>query len=554
LEARINSNIGTEKMLIRLLGILTLTVLPLAAAFKQPVTTMNGRIEGTPGKDPSITSFKGVPYAAPPVGDLRWQSPQPALSWKSVRQANAFSRSCVQNIARERKPWTYEFLAHNEVGEDCLYLNVWTSASSAHERRPVYVWLYGGGYVEGSTAVPVYDGENLARRGVVVVTVNYRVGVLGFLAHPDLTNESSHNTSGNYGTLDQVAALQWVKANISQFGGDPNNVTVGGQSAGASSVHNLLIAPLGKGLFERAIAESGTGVIPNVRTPTLIEAEQQGVEFAAGKGVHSIKELRALSWQQLTAATPAGTFRFRPVTDGYVLPAPPADVYAAGKQNDVPLLTGWTADEASSAPDYGTIPAAKFREQIESRFGDLSQKFFSLYPVDSGAEASTSEKASSHDQGLVSMYLWGVERAKTSKTRLFTYYWTHAEPGPDAQRYGAFHSSEVPYVFNTLDQSERPWTAEDHKIAEVMGSYWTNFMRTGSPNGRDVPNWPAFDSARPITMELGNHFGPRPVATHEKIRLFEQYFARQNTDARSASAARTLSTSAPESTARPHTK
>jgi para-nitrobenzyl esterase len=268
-----------------LLVLLTVSVTALHAA---PVRTASGLISGVAGADPSVTAFKGIPFAAPPVGDLRWRAPQPAARWQGTRKAEQFSDSCIQKIVPERKPWTAEFMAHNQVSEDCLYLNVWTAAKSAADKRPVLVWFYGGGYNEGSTAVPVYDGEELARKGLVVVTVNYRVGLFGFLAHPDLSKESEHNASGNYGTLDQIAALQWVRQNISAFGGDPGRVTIAGQSAGASSVHNMTASPLAKGLFHRAIAESGSAVAANSRVPGIREAEQAGVKFAASKGAGGI--------------------------------------------------------------------------------------------------------------------------------------------------------------------------------------------------------------------------------------------------------------------------
>ena len=334
-----------------------------------------------PGSDPAITAFKAIPFAAPPVGGLRWHAPRPPAAWQGIRQGGQFSDSCVQNIVQERKPWTYEFMTHNHVSEDCLYLNVWTPARAGVEKHPVYVWMYGGGYVEGSTAVPVYDGENLARRGVVVVTINYRLGVLGFLAHPELTSESGHNASGNWGTLDQIAALEWVRKNIAGFGGDPGNVTIGGQSAGASSVHNLVASPLAQGLFQRAIAESGSAVTPNNRSSGLKEAEEQGVKFAQSKQAASLAALRAMKWQDVVSNTVNGPASgFRPVVDGYVMPAPMSEIFAQGKQNDVPTLTGLNADEASSQVGYGQIPAAQWREQVGKRFGDLAAAFLSSTP------------------------------------------------------------------------------------------------------------------------------------------------------------------------------
>ena len=501
--------------------------LPLAAAISQPVRTASGPVSGVPGADPAVTAFKGIPYAAPPVGDLRWRAPKAPASWTTVRKADQFGNSCIQNIVQERKPWTYEFMAHNKISEDCLYVNVWTPAKAGGEKLPVYFWIHGGGYVEGSNAIPAYDGENLARRGVVVVTINYRLGVIGFLAHPELTKEGDR--SGNYGSLDQVAALQWVQKNIAAFGGDPGNVTISGQSAGSSGVHNLVASPLAKGLFHRAIAESGSGYVAANGTQKLADAEKEGVKFAASRGAKSVKELRAMTPDKLMAKVTDGpSSAFRPVVDGYFLPADPIQIYAQGKQNDMPELTGMNMDERSSGDDYGTIPMATFQKTMQERYGDLANTFFKLYPNGTQAQSGASQKAAFRDSGLVSMFMWAEHRAKTSKNKAFTYYWTHAEPGPDSARYGAFHTSEVPYVFNTLNQSKRPWTDQDHKLADTLGAYWVNFMKTGDPNGKGLAQWPAFTASSAVTMELGDKLGPRPVAEKAKVEFWQKYLMRPN--------------------------
>jgi carboxylesterase type B len=352
--------------------------------------------------------------------------------------------------------------------------------------------------------------------------------------HPELTKESDRNASGNYGALDQIAALEWVRKNVGAFGGDAGRVTISGQSAGASSVHNLTASPLAKGLFQRAVAESGSGIVPaGGRGMSLHDAEQQGLKFAETRGAHSLKELRAMKWQDVVATTVTGpASNFRPVVDGYVLPEPINDIFAKGKQNDVPTLTGLTADEASSQPDYGKIPAAKWVQQIHERFGELAAAFLKIYTAGNDAQAGSSQKAASRDQGLVSMYLWAMNRGKTARTPVYTYYWTHAEPGPDSARYGAFHTSEVPYVFNTLNKSDRPWTAEDRKIADTLAAYWVNFMATGNPNGKGLAQWQAFDPKAAMTMEIGDKFAGRPVADKAKIDLFTQYFARPDATGR----------------------
>ena len=267
-----------------LMALLLVAALPLGAAITKPVRVEGGRVSGMAGRQASIMAFKGIPFAAAPVGELRWRAPRAVVPWKGVRKATEFGASCMQTIVEERKPWTYEFMTHNQISEDCLYLNVWTAARSPRERLPVFVYIYGGGNTEGSAAVPAYDGEGLASKGVVVVTVNYRLGLLGFFTHPELSKESGVNASGNYALLDLVAALRWIQANIVAFGGDPRRVTIGGQSAGAANVHSLVASALAKGLFHGAIAQSGSSVAALASTRRLAEQEQTGVKFAESKG------------------------------------------------------------------------------------------------------------------------------------------------------------------------------------------------------------------------------------------------------------------------------
>jgi para-nitrobenzyl esterase len=517
---------------LKLTGIAFLTMATVAAAINQPVKVEGGLISGVPGSDPSIESFKGIPFAAPPVGDLRWRAPKPVLSWQGVRRADKFSASCIQNVVAERKPWTYEFMTHGEISEDCLYMNVWTAAKSNVEKRPVFVYLYGGGFSEGSGAVPVYDGEGLARKGLVVVTINYRVGVLGFLAHPELTTESDHRASGNYGLLDQVAALQWVHENIAGFGGDAQRVTIAGQSAGGMSVHDLTASPLAKGLFQRAIVESGGSNIDKVgitlSARSLAEAEADGKRFADSKGAKSLKELRAMSWQKLTEPAPNGPsgpgLRFAPIVDGYLLPAPVRETIAQGKQNDVATLTGANTGELGGfGPLPSPITAEWFRNQARQRYGAGADEFLKLYPAATDDEARLSYSQSVRDQALVSMYLWAKERSKTAKTKVYEYLWDHPLPGPDADRFGAFHTSEVPYVLNTLYMSDRPFTGNDKRIADMMSSYWANFAAAGDPNGKGLAAWPAVGEKSEI-FEVGDKSELVPVAgSPAKFRFFEAF-------------------------------
>lgn len=514
------------------------TVGPPLYAIQQPVKTKDGLVEGVAGNKPGIAVFKGIPFAAPPVGNLRWAAPKPAAPWPGVRKADKFSASCIQTIVEERKPWTYEFMAHNDISEDCLYLNVWTPAKSASEKHPVFVYIYGGGFTEGSAAVPVYEGEGLASKGLVVVTINYRVGILGFFSHPELNTESGHHSSGNYGLLDQVAALQWIHDNIAAFGGDPNRVTIAGQSAGASSVHALTASPLAKGLFQRAIEESGSsvGAVGLMNTNQLANAEQNGVRFAEAKGAKSLAELRAMSWQKLVEPVPApaggrggGGFRFSLVVDGYFLPASVDEIFAEGKQNDVPELTGMNADDLGITTN-ANLTLNTFREQATARYGELAEAYLKAYSVNSDAEAVAAAAESSRTQSRVSMYLWAMNRAKTAKAKAYTYYWNHTLPGPDAATYRAFHTSEVPYVLNTLYMSDRPFTSEDHKIADMMSSYWVNFATTGDPNGKGLPHWPAVSEKPGTTMQVGDGTAVIPLAdSPAKIEFWKQYFARPRT-------------------------
>jgi para-nitrobenzyl esterase len=476
------------------------------SADTKPIKTGSGLVSGAPGRDAAITVFKGIPFAAPPVGSLRWHAPMPPAAWPGVRAANTFSPSCIQTIVTEKKPWTYEFMAHGEVSEDCLYLNVWTPSASANAKRPVLVYIYGGANVEGSGSIPAYDGEGLASKELVVVTFNYRVGVLGFLSHPDLNQESGYSASGNYGLLDQIAALRWVHDNIAAFGGDPARVTVAGQSAGASAVHSLTASPLAKGLFQRAIADSGAGI---GGTRTMADQEADGVRFAEAKKAHSIAELRAMPWQEIV--TPVQGIRFAPLPDGYALPAIIRGVFASGKQNDVPTLTGINADEGGAVP-HPTTTLEAFQRDARQRYGALGDEFLKLYPAASDDEAKRAMNESARDRARTTLYLWALDRAKTARTPAFTYFWTHALPGPDADQYGAFHTSEVPYVLNTLAMASRPFTPKDHQIAATLSSYWANFAATGDPNGKGLPNWPAVSGETPETMEVGDNFHPIPIA------------------------------------------
>jgi len=487
---------------------------------QQPVSVKveQGLLQGTLEK--GVVVYKGVPYAAPPVGKLRWRAPQPPAHWKGIRKADKFSANPMQVMVHELGPWTPEYQPQGAVSEDCLYLNIWTTAKSSKEKRPVVMYIPGGAFTGGSGDCPVYNGENLAKKGLVVVTINYRVGVFGFLALPELTKESKHHFSGNYGLLDQLAALKWIRKNISAFGGDPNQVTIMGQSAGASSVNYLTASPLAKGLFIRAIAESGTRYMIGPEE-NLKSAEQYGARFEKAMGVSSLVELRAIPAAELIDST-KNKYHFLPIVDGWYLPKSVDDIFKAGRQNDVTTLTGWVADEGSYSGTYGKIPAEEFRWEVKQKAGPFANKILKFYPASTQAEAAKSQKKLARDINVVSMYFWGIKREKTANTKLYTYLFTHQQPGATKERYEAFHSSELPYVFDNLNQSPRPWKAEDKKIERIMSGYWTNFIKTGNPNRKGLPEWPAFKKITEMTMELGDKMGPRLIAGSEKFEVLKK--------------------------------
>ena len=483
--------------------------------------TTTGMIDGAIHDDTGVRQFRGIPYAAPPVGDNRWRAPRPVAKWSGIRRAKRFGAACIQRVAGVRLPWSREFMVQEEISEDCLFLNVWTAARSERERRPVLVYIHGGGYQEGSGAIDVYDGSKLARKGLVVVTINYRLGIFGYLAHPELTAESQNHASGNYGMLDQIEALRWVQRNIAAFGGDPARVTIAGQSAGASSVHNLTASPRAKGLFHRVIAESGSS-ITGLPTPSLAEGEKGGLAFAASKGAKSLRELRAMTPEQLMAM-PSPTIRFAPVVDGWALPQDAQAAIAAGRHHDLPVLTGLNADEASSQPNYGRLTAAAFNAQLRERYPADAATLLQLYPATTDAEASIAQKEISRDRNRVSMHLWATRRARTSRTAAWTYYFTRAIPWPSNPQFGAFHTGEVPYVFGTLDRLDRPWQEKDREVSSAIMAYWVNFVTTGNPNGKGLVEWPAFDPEKARTFEIGEQTGSRPVAEPDKLKFLTDY-------------------------------
>jgi para-nitrobenzyl esterase len=397
-----------------------------------------------------------------------------------------------------------------------LYLNVWTGASKADEKRPVFVWIYGGGFSSGGGSVPVYDGAGLASKGVVFVSFNYRVGVLGFFAHPDLTKESGHNASGNYGLLDMIAALQWVRDNIAAFGGDPGNVTIAGQSAGAFAVNYLMASPLAKGLFHRAIGESGGA---------FLGAQSLKTEEAAGlKIAPTIAEARAKAVEDLPRG---GGLRWAPIVDGYVVPGDVYAIFSEGRQNNVPLLVGWNADDGVS---FGPAPKAEaFREQARKIYGDQAEAFLKAFPATTDEEAAKSQHAVARDQlfGWQGR-TWARLQSAKGRSKVFVYYFDRTAPGtPEQTKYAAFHSGEIAYALNTLAMWNRPWTDVDRKLADRMSSYWVNFAGSGDPNGGGLPKWPEYSAKDDRAMKLGEVVEAIPAPNKAELDFFDEYNARR---------------------------
>ncbi len=489
---------------------------PLMAAIDDPVRVENGQLSGIAGSSPGVRVFKGVPFAAPPVGDLRWRPPKPAANWDGVRKAAEFSPVCMQTPYAEGSLYWFK---PQPVSEDCLYLNLWTAAKSAQDHNPVMVWIHGGALTRGAGSLDVYNGEELAKKGVVVVTINYRLGIFGFFAHPELTQESGHNASGDYGLLDQLAAVAWVKKNIAAFGGDPQRVTVFGESAGSWSVNYLMASPLARGLFQRVIGESG-GVFEPMRT--LAAAENEGIKIAHSLGANSVRDLRAESAQDLLRASDAAM----PNIDGWFLPEDVYSIFAGGKQNDVPLLVGSNADEWKSLatwPANGTSQI--FIEQLRRRPGVNVDAFLKAYPAGSNAQAEESFYALGRDTVFGwEMRTWARMQSKTGKSGAYLYYFSRVPPGPDSARYGAFHASEIVYVFHNLKMIDAPWEDADRKLSDAMSSYWVNFAATGDPNGADLPKWPVYSNRADLAMGLGDKIAPEPTPHKAQLDFLDVFF------------------------------
>ena len=494
----------------------------LATSTTAPVKVEGGLVQGV--SEDNLTVYKGIPFAAPPVGDLRWRAPRPAPPWKEVRKADQFAPGCIPSMGGAPP---------SGASEDCLYLNIWTPAKSPKDQIPVLVWIYGGGFNAGATSVPVYSGEKLAKRGVVLVSIAYRVGLLGFFAHPELSAESSHHVSGNYGLLDMIAGLQWIQRNIAAFGGDPKRVTIFGESAGGIAVSMLCASPLAKGLFQGAISESGGSFGPFSRTPTpgenmrvLADAEASGAEFAKSANAPTLRALRALAPDRLLEAARRQRGMAWPIVDGWVIPDDQYRLYEAGRFNDTPILVGYNSDEGASFSP-GRTPE-EYIANVRKRYGPFADRLLQAYPSAAETVPKTARDLMRDSAFGWHTWIWARLQSEHGKGKAYYYYFDqhpeHPAGSPEAG-HGSPHGAEIPYVFEHLSDARRPVTAEDRTISDAMAAYWTNFAKCGDPNGEGVPLWPAFSDENPVVMYFAGapHTGPVPSA--DSLRVLDSYFA-----------------------------
>ncbi len=489
----------SAKMAGRSLVVWAMLTAPLAMFAAGPqVKTESGVVEGK--ESGAVHAFLGIPFAAPPVGDLRWKPPVPAAKWTGVRKATEFGAYCLQGDV-------YGDMNFRGVkgSEDCLFLNVWAPAKPAAAKLPVMVWIYGGGFAAGSTSEGRQDGTVLAQQGVIVVSMNYRLGIFGFFVHPELAKESGHNSAGNYGLLDQLAALHWVHDNIAAFGGDASNVTIFGESAGSFSVSAQMASPLGKGLFQKAIGESGAAFFSEGLSfePLSAREEKDPRTVSAKLGVSTLAELRAIPAQKLLEAfapPQSPGFDFGPDVDGYFLPESVPAIFAAGKQSDVPLLAGWNHDEGSYEVVFNPKKptAESMKADAHKEFGDKAAEFLRLYPIDTDEHVLRSAEDLAGDRFIAwSTWEWIESQSKTGKQPIYRYRFDLGPPAdPKAPQLGAYHSAEIEYVFGQLDTKDGiKWRPEDRKLSEEMQKYWANFARSGDPNGPGLAKWPVYSAA-----------------------------------------------------------
>ncbi len=539
---------------ILLLFLITIQMVPIAKGQSKKddptnmnhVKTINGVVEGTTEKS-GIRSFKGIPFAQPPVGELRWKEPKPVKNWKGVHKADKFGPRAMQ-----RAIFGDMAFRSNGMSEDCLYLNVWTPAKSNKEGLPVLVFFYGGGFMAGDGSEGRYDGESMAQKGIVALTVNYRLGVFGFMAHPELTKESGRNASGNYGLLDQSAALRWVQQNIASFGGNPKKVTIAGESAGSYSVSAQMASPLSKELIAGAIGESGS-LLSLQPASSLAEAEELGVGFAKVAGANSLADLRAMRAEQLLEATAnPETPRFRPIVDGYFFPKSPSEIFTAGEQAKVPLMAGWNSEESSyrAILEKETPTPENYRKAVEKLYGGQADEVMALYPATTEQEVIQAATDLASDRFIgYSTWKWLDAHSKTSGKPIYRYYYTRPRPAMTAEMgdaspglaggvvkstdtmaiktppaLGAVHSAEIEYAMGNLPHNKvYAWAPEDFKVSQTMQTYFANFIKTGNPNGAGLPQWPAANADKSVgVMQIDVTSVAKPEQNRARYLLLEK--------------------------------
>ncbi|MEO8313564.1 MAG: carboxylesterase family protein [Pseudomonadota bacterium] len=509
------------------LFILALAIPIEAAVPAKRVTLDSGQADGIVLAS-GVEAYLGIPFAAPPVRELRWREPQTVAHWSGVLHADRFGPQCMQP---QRALLTNQYSGSEITSEDCLYLNVWTTPGL--KKAPVIVYLYGGGFFIGAANMPLYGGEGVARHGAVFVNLNYRLGPLGFIAHPELSAESPHKTSGNYAFMDQIAALQWIRRNIAQFGGDPEKVTIAGQSAGSMSVLALQASPLGKGLFHRAVGMSGAilgGPGPGMRT--LADAEREGLKFQQVIGAKSLAEMRALPADRLGLPRTPGGPSIGPVQDGYVLPDDIAAIFARSRQNDVPLMLGFARDEALGG--FGGVKdLADYQTKAATRFGARAAEFLQLYPASTDTEARTQARVADRDSTMaVSMNAWAQAQTRTGRAPVFSYEFSRPHsyvpgvkfPDLDPATAGAYHTSEVPFWLGTLDsfntfRPTRNWTLADRDMSAAMTESLVAFARSGDPTTARL-KWPRYELAGEALLEFADTARPSTWPERRKLDFF----------------------------------
>ncbi|MGV1777094.1 carboxylesterase/lipase family protein [Agrobacterium fabrum] len=494
-----------------------------------PLKIEGGDVEGVWKQNASVRAYLGVPYAAPPVGALRWEEPQAILPWKGVYKADHQPSMCMQTL---RTPGTISIEVYGNqnlpMSEDCLYLNVWTPANIPHgEKLPVFFWIHGGAFTSGSAAKPEFNGELLAKKGMVVVSINYRLNIFGFFGHLELTKNSRNKTSGNYGMLDQVAALQWAKNNIAAFGGDPDKITLGGQSAGSMSVNAIMASNLSKGLFRGAIAQSGG--VPIKETKPLAKAEKEGERFTAALGNQSIEDLKAIPADVLLSLAVDAKARFGgPVVDGYYLKKGVGEIWEAGEQAKVPYFVGWSQNEFFENIYDRTV--AGFEDQAKTTVGsEHILELKKLYDVVDDQSATSARIGFTRD-GFFGLETWNAAALQSKAGQpTYLYYWNQPSPFWSGQSFqenspasmlGAYHGSQVPYLFGTLDILDREFTDVDRRLSDLWQRYVTNFVKTGDPNGEELMSWPQFDSKSELVLELGPDIKEMKLPNKSQMEFF----------------------------------